>query len=96
MPRIGQAGEKLLELTLTEYTPNTATSISVTGRGYTAVTNLDANTGYIYIGGSNLTTTKYMIRLVPGDVFVFNHERGISLYILNSVTGEKCEVTTWA
>lgn len=82
-------------LTVTESTPNAATKVSATGRGYIAVTNLDANTGYIYVGDSALTSAKYLIRLVPGDVFPLQHENDIDLYVLNSVSGEKCEITAW-
>jgi len=80
---------------LNEKTPNSATLVSVDGKGICAVTNLDANTGYIYIGDSALTTSKYTIRLVPGDVYHIPHNAAITFYILNSVSGEKCEVTTW-
>lgn len=82
-------------INISEKTPNSATKVSATGRGFLAVTNLDGNTGYIYVGDSALTSSLYLIRLVPGDVFELQHENDIDVYLLNSVSGEKCEITTW-
>jgi hypothetical protein len=85
-----------MDLIVQEFIPNKVTQVSIQKKGFTSVTNLDANTGYIYVGDKFLSSSRYLIRLVPGDVFVMEHNEELTFYILNSVTGEKCEVSTWA
>ena len=75
---------------------NVAKRVKIPGKGFVAISNLDANTGYIYVGDGNLTTTRYMIRLVPGDVFPMQHDDDIEVYLLNSVSNEHAKVSSWS
>jgi hypothetical protein len=84
-----------MDLIVQEFIPNKATPVSIQKKGFTSVTNLDANTGYIYIGDAFLTSSKYLTRLNAGEVFIMEHSEDLTFYILNSVSGEKCEVSTW-
>jgi len=78
-----------------ELIPNVRCEIAIEKGGFTAVSNPDSNTGYIYVGDNFLTTSQYLIRLVPGDLFIFEHKEPVTFYVLNSVAGEKCLITTW-
>jgi hypothetical protein len=88
VPTREQGSESIIGAIVTITTNGTATQLpSATTREVTVIA-LDTNTGYIYLGGSNVSSTNYGAKLSAKDSITLRVSNANLIYITSSVDGE--------